>query len=105
MSEAAMGDINGEMETIPDMAFEIVAKQTFNGAFNDELAARSAFEKRAKDVVASIAADRLLVFDVREGWQPLCEFLGVPAPEGPFPRSNNQDDFWEMVKKIGSKPE
>lgn len=105
MSERANGDADSEMETIPDMAFEIVAKQTFDGAFNEELAVRNAFEKRARDVVSSISADRLLVFDVTEGWPPLCEFLGVPVPEGPFPRSNNQDDFWEMVKKIGSKPE
>jgi hypothetical protein len=29
-----------------------------------------------------------LVFDVREGWAPLCEFLGVEAPDEPFPRLN-----------------
>jgi hypothetical protein len=28
------------------------------------------------------------VFDVREGWEPLCDFLGVVAPDRPFPRLN-----------------
>ena len=30
-------------------------------------------------------ADQLLVFSVKEGWEPLCEFLGKPVPEEPFP--------------------
>ena len=29
-----------------------------------------------------------VVFDVRQGWAPLCEFLGVEAPDEPFPRLN-----------------
>lgn len=35
---------------------------------------------------ASIPPERLLVFNVKQGWEPLCEYLGVPVPEGiPFP--------------------
>ena len=38
-----------------------------------------------------------LVFDVREGWQPLCDFLDVPVPEEPFPRGN---DTQEMMVRL-----
>ena len=48
----------------------------------------------------SIAPERLLVFDVSEGWKPLCNFLGVAVPEQAFPRSNDPDAFWELVKKL-----
>ena len=45
----------------------------------------------------TIPADQLLVFDVKQGWQPLCEFLGVPVPNEPFPRSNDRGEFWDRV--------
>ena len=32
--------------------------------------------------------ERLLVYDLKEGWGPLCEFLEVPVPDKPFPHKN-----------------
>ena len=49
-------------------------------------------------VIRDVPADRLLVFEVKEGWAPLCKFLGVPQPEGPFPNTN---DTKEMQRKLG----
>ena len=40
-------------------------------------------------VKAEIPADRLLVFEVKEGWGPLCQFLEVPEPAEPFPNIND----------------
>jgi len=34
-------------------------------------------------------SSKLLVFDVRDGWEPLCDFLGVPTPRDEFPNVNN----------------
>jgi hypothetical protein len=45
----------------------------------------------------TIAPDRLLVFDVREGWEPLCTFLDVPVPDTPFPRLNDAEQFRALV--------
>ena len=36
-----------------------------------------------------IPKERLLVFNAKQGWGPLCEFLGKPIPEGPYPRAPN----------------
>jgi Sulfotransferase domain len=45
-------------------------------------------------VQEAIAPNRRLVFDVKQGWQPLCAFLGVPVPdEEPFPRVNDTAAF------------
>lgn len=49
-------------------------------------------------VKAAIPPDRLLVWQVKEGWGPLCTFLGVAAPADPFPRSNDRAEFWDLVK-------
>lgn len=47
-----------------------------------------------------VPADRLLVYEVREGWEPLCEFLGVEAPKGkPFPHLNDTDSFRRTVQE------
>ena len=47
---------------------------------------REAYVEHNRQVQAAIPDERLLVFNVKEGWEPLCEFLGVPIPEGvPFP--------------------
>jgi hypothetical protein len=39
-------------------------------------------------VKTTVPADRLLIFDVKDGWEPLCKFLGVPTPDEPFPHEN-----------------
>jgi hypothetical protein len=42
----------------------------------------------------------LLVYDVKEGWETLCEFLGVPEPEGPFPRLNDAAQMRRGIKAV-----
>jgi hypothetical protein len=47
-----------------------------------------------------VPPERLLVYDVKEGWDPLCEFLGVPEPEEPFPRFNEAAQMRRGMKAI-----
>ena len=44
-----------------------------------------------------VPAERLLVWEVGEGWGPLCEFLGVDVPAEPLPHANDRDTFLERV--------
>ena len=83
------------------VVMQIIGQQTFGGRWTDRDAALAAYHKREADVRAAIPASRLLVFDVVEGWGPLCAFLGVPVPETPFPHRNKVDEFW---KDIGGEP-
>ena len=55
------------------------------------------FESQIENVTRNIPADRLLVYRVSDGWGPLCEFLGVPVPDTPFPQVNSTEDFKEMI--------
>jgi hypothetical protein len=48
-------------------------------------------------VKADVPADRLLVWSVADGWEPLCEFLEVPVPDAPFPRANDAEQFAERI--------
>ena len=45
----------------------------------------------------AIPRDRLLTFDVAQGWQPLCQFLDVPVPGKPFPRLNSREELSAKV--------
>ncbi|MGW8194249.1 MAG: sulfotransferase family protein [Desulforhopalus sp.] len=58
------------------------------------------FNKRSAEIIDSIAAERLLVYHVGDGWTPLCEFLGVPAPDTAFPRINSRNETKELLKSM-----
>ena len=50
--------------------------------------------QRHNDAVArTVPIDRLLVYDVEDGWEPLCEFLDLPVPDLPFPHLNDRAEF------------
>lgn len=80
-----------------DTSVDLFIQPTFGSGFVDRETALAAYHLRTKQVRATIRADRLLVFDVAEGWEPLCAFLNVPVPDSPFPHRNVKADFWEMV--------
>ena len=71
------------------LADRLVWEGTFDGRFEDRAYAMEVFERHNEAVRRRVPPERLLVFDVREGWGPLCDFLGVEAPDDkPFPRLN-----------------
>ena len=47
------------------------------------------YEDHVREVKQTVPPQQLLVFQVKQGWKPLCEFLGVPEPDIPFPRVND----------------
>ena len=67
---------------------------TFHGRFEDRPFAIDVFNRHNEQVRRVVPPERLLVFEVREGWEPLCAFLGVPVPAGkPFPHLNDTAEF------------
>ncbi|HLJ02728.1 MAG TPA: sulfotransferase [Solirubrobacteraceae bacterium] len=56
-----------------------------------------AFDAYNQQVIATVPADRLLVWSAADGWDPLCEFLGVQPPDVPFPRLNDSREFIERI--------
>ena len=49
------------------------------------------------EVIATVPAERLLVWDPREGWEPLCAFLEVDVPSEPLPHLNDTQSFREGI--------
>jgi hypothetical protein len=52
-----------------------------------------AYERHNAAVRSAIPADRLLEWTATDGWEPLCERLGLPVPDDPFPRTNTTGQF------------
>lgn len=61
--------------------------------FDSEKRAIDDFEAHVAEVKSTIPADRLLVYELGSGWEPLCEFLGVAVPDQPYPHTNATTDF------------
>jgi len=72
-----------------DMVDRLVWSGTFDGRFLDKAHATQVFRDHINEVQAYCDPERLLVFEVAQGWQPLCDFLDVPVPAGPFPHVND----------------
>lgn len=89
------------ISAILDAWGELAGKETFGGRPTDRETALAAYRRRTEEVREALPAERLLVFNVAEGWTPLCRFLDAPAPETPFPRHNLRADFWEV---LGGEP-
>jgi hypothetical protein len=60
----------------------------------------SVYNNWIEDVKRTVPKDQLLVFNVKEGWEPLCKFLGVPVPQTPFPRVNDTAQFNARIDAI-----
>ena len=80
-----------------NMAYGVVARSGFPEGLDREALIKG-FLAHNEAVKATIPADRLLIFQVQEGWEPLCRFLGAPIPDEVFPRTNDRLEFWEKVR-------
>ena len=72
----------------------------FQGRFEDRAFAIDVFNRHNEQVRRDVPADRLLVYEISQGWGPLCAFLGVPVPEGkPFPHLNDAAAFRAKINR------
>ena len=72
--------------------------------FKEKEAVKSfnAFIERVKDEIKD--ESRLLIYDVSDGWQPLCQFLDVEIPKDKeFPVTNNQANYAKLGRKFRNR--
>jgi hypothetical protein len=83
-----------------EMANGTIWRRVFDCRQFDEDHAKRVFEEHNRAVVAELPPERLLVYEVREGWGPLCAFLGKPVPDAPFPHVNDTAEFERSIRNI-----
>jgi hypothetical protein len=82
------------------MVNAIIWQGTFNGRFEERDYAIDVFLRHNEEVRQYVPPEKLLVYDVKQGWEPLCTFLGVEVPAGkPFPYLNDRESFLNMIRQ------
>jgi hypothetical protein len=100
-SERMMGSLRGSpVETMMNG----VIFDHFDGDIADRAFMTEWYVKRNREVIDGLPAERLLNFHPRDGWAPLCAFLGVPVPALPFPRVNSRDELGAASDEQGGLP-
>jgi hypothetical protein len=82
-----------DADAIAHLGQELVAVPVFQDRITDRTHATRIFREHVAEVQATVPVERLLTFDLREGWAPLCAFLGVPVLDIPFPKTNSSKAF------------
>ena len=75
----------------------------YNGAFKGSKTdkdRKKRFNEWNQSVIDFVPKDRLLVYQVKEGWSPLCNFLDIPIPNIPFPYKNKTKNMGHMSRFI-----
>jgi hypothetical protein len=62
---------------------------------------KSLYEAHNEKVRQRVPKDRLLEFNVKEGWGLLCDFLGYEVPDWEFPRVNDRAEFNRYQEDFG----
>lgn len=94
--------IGNRMDRIRSMINYGIWGKTFDGKFEDVEYAKKVFVNHIEDVKKYVPEDRLLVFNVSEGWEPLCKFLDVPIPDESFPHLNDSKQFQKIHRVMNT---
>jgi hypothetical protein len=85
-------DVTNPTNDFERMISKVIGR-LFDHRMHDHDHVISVFERHNAEVARRIPPERLLVYEVAEGWAPLCAFLGVPVPEGGMPKVNSTEEF------------
>jgi hypothetical protein len=82
------------------MQEKLIWQGRFEGRFEDRKFAIGNFLMHVEEVKSYVPAEKLLVYDVKQGWGPLCAFLGVPEPDRPFPHHHETDEYLRYIRRV-----
>ena len=77
----------------------IIGSRTFSGNF-DRASAQQLYTWHRQRIIDLVPAEQLLLFELQQGWEPLCEFLEVSLPGVAFPNENASGEFFTMLGRM-----
>jgi len=78
---------------------KVIWEDIFHNKLEDRAHAIEVFKDHIEEVKRVVPQERLLVFEARQGWEPLCAFLNVPVPANkPYPHKNNGAGIRRILK-------
>jgi hypothetical protein len=82
------------------MSRKLIWGRTLNGVMGDKAKAVARYNAYVGEVKAAVPPDKLLIFKVTDGWEPLCAFLGVAKPNRDFPNLNDRASIKKVIAGI-----
>jgi hypothetical protein len=79
---------------------KIIWGDNLKGVFEDREKTIEVYKEWIEEVKRNVPAEKLLVYEVKEGWGPLCDFLGLPVPATPFPHINERKSFIRLIRLL-----
>lgn len=74
-------------------------QDVFHNRLEDKAHAVEVFQNHIEEVKHVVPKERLLIFEARQGWEPLCSFLNVPVPiDKPYPHKNKGTWVRQVLK-------
>ncbi len=81
-------------------ADDSVWKKQFRGRFKDKAFALDVFQQHIEEVKNTVPTNQLLIYEVKDGWEPLCSFLGKEVPTEDFPYRNTRGEFQKSIERL-----
>ena len=96
---SAQGHVNPQWQGFLNMIDRLIweGKGTFASGHAEPQQLIDRMELHNEEVKRDVPPDRLLVWSVSEGWEPLCDFLELPVPDVPFPHVNDRSEFLNRI--------
>ena len=80
-----------------NMTSKLIWQRSHKGTMENKKAALARYHDHVEEITAAVPADQLLIFSVDQGWGPLCDFLGLEAPNKPFPNVNDRAEVKKTI--------
>ena len=103
LKTSTMWFLRGVLFLLPSLRYAVsyvsLIRKVWTGLYGDKQIP-DLYDQHIARLKAIVPENRLVFFDVKDGWEPLCKVLGKPVPEGiPFPRINDSKAIEEFSKK------
>lgn len=81
------------------LALSDFLRRDFGDRIGDRAFMTAYFQRWNEAVIENVPADRLLVFDANDGWDPLCAFLGIACPGTAYPwlHAREKKSRWRVM--------
>ena len=79
------------------MTSKVLSRETFKNDYSKQNICEI-YESWNQSVIEECPAENLLVFEPKDGWGPLCKFLGKDIPDVPYPHVNDTAEFNKLIR-------
>ena len=105
MSQTILPLLKVSSEDPNSLANQMFISRTFGGDIETEAHVKAVYDRHNAAVKAAFGPERLLVYELGSGWEPLCDFLGVDLPDVDYPRGNSTSEFRANIERVSSPHE